>query len=165
MLNDPRQAAAMRSAGVSAQALALWRMKIALARLDPPSASEATWNAGARFLEFAHRHGVDILPGTDLGVPFVYPGLSLIEELEILVHEIGLTSAQALASATCDAARWFGLAEDLGTIEAGKLADVVLLGSNPAIRISNLRNVRGVMAGGRYYTRSDLHRLIITSPN
>jgi imidazolonepropionase-like amidohydrolase len=162
MLDDPRRAAAMRSAGISADVLAMWRTNIEVSRLDPPLNWQTAWIASARFFKLAHRNGVDILPGTDLGVPFLYPGASLIEELEIFVDDIGLTPDEALASATVGAAQWFGVDDDLGTIAPGKLADVVLLQSNPLTHIGNLRSVIGVMAGGRYYRRSELQQRIIS---
>src|SRR2546421_1120889 len=90
------------------------------------------------------------------GAPFVYPGRSLVEELELLTRYVGLTPAQALASATVEPARWFGRDNVVGTVETGKLADIVLLGSDPSLRSSNLRDVLGVMIRGRYYSRSEL---------
>jgi imidazolonepropionase-like amidohydrolase len=156
VLNDSRQLAALRAAGVSREVLALWRMKVDLIRLDPPPDWSRTWNVGVKFLRFAHRNGVEILAGMDLGIPFVHPGRSLIDELQLLVQDVGLTPAEALTSATVAAARWFGLDGHMGTIATGKLADMVLLGSNPLIAIGNLHDVRGVVIRGRYYSRSEL---------
>jgi len=86
---DPRQIAAMRLAGVSADALDLWRMKLDLSRLDPALDWSHAWDTGVRFLQFAHRNSVNILAGTDLGAPFVYPGRSLVAELELLTRYVG----------------------------------------------------------------------------
>jgi imidazolonepropionase-like amidohydrolase len=158
IVNDASRIAAMRSAGVSNDLLALWRMKIDLARMDPPRDWLHAWNVGINFARFAHESGVDILAGTDLGAPFVYPGQSLIEELELLVQEVGLTPGAALQSATVKSARWFDLDGTIGTIAAGELADMVLLRSNPLIDIRNVREVLGVMIRGTYYSRSDLRQ-------
>jgi imidazolonepropionase-like amidohydrolase len=65
---------------------------------------------------------------------------------------------EALASATVGPSHWFGLDATAGTIETGKLADMVLVRSNPYTRIRNVRDVIGVMIRGRYYSRSELAR-------
>jgi hypothetical protein len=70
--------------------------------------------------------GVLLLAGTDVGIPMLVPGLSVHEEL-VLLGEAGLTPLETLRTATLNPARVLGLADSLGTIEAGKLADLVLL--------------------------------------
>ena len=76
-----------------------------------------------------HRAGVRILAGTD--APWlVVPGFSLHDELFLLV-KAGLTPADALRAATSDTAQFLGLQNSLGTVETGKLADLVLLDANP----------------------------------
>lgn len=99
--------------------------------------------------------GVAILAGTDVGNPFLVPGLSLHRELARLT-EAGLTPLQALQAATLQPARVFGLDVDLGTIEAGKFADLVLLGANPLEDIAGTQRIRAVVANGRLYRRADL---------
>ena len=81
--------------------------------------------------------------------------MSLLVELEEYVHA-GLTPSQALQTATTNAAQALGLQDDLGTIEAGKLADLTFLGANPLDDIRNARDVRRVMKGGRIYTVAQL---------
>jgi imidazolonepropionase-like amidohydrolase len=83
--------------------------------------------------------------------------LSLHVELEEYVHA-GLTPYQALQTATVNAARALGLENELGTIEAGKRADVTFLGADPLVDIRNTRDVRRVMRGGRIYTLAELTR-------
>ena len=104
--------------------------------------------------------GVLLLAGTDVGIPTLVPGISLHEELVLLV-EAGLTPLQALRAATLNAARVLGLADTLGTIESGKLADLVLLEANPLADISNTQRIRAVVADGRLYRRADLDRLLV----
>jgi imidazolonepropionase-like amidohydrolase len=101
------------------------------------------------------RAGVGILAGTDEGVPFVLPGFSLHRELELLVSA-GLTPLQALQTATLNPARFLGRERDLGTIEAGKLADAVLLDADPLVDIRNTSKIDAVLAGGAYLSRSAL---------
>lgn len=103
--------------------------------------------------------GVTLLAATDVGIPMLVPGLSLHEELVLLVHA-GLTPAEALQTATVNPARVLGMADSLGTIEAGKLADLVLLDANPLADITNTRRIRAVVAGGRLYRRANLDRLL-----
>lgn len=91
---------------------------------------------------------VPVLAGTDTPNPFVVPGFSLHDELELLV-EAGLSPADALAAATREAARFMDAA-DWGTIAAGQAADLVMLDANPLERISNTRAIAGVMIRGKW---------------
>ncbi len=106
------------------------------------------------------KHHVQILPGTDLGAPLMYPGESLLEELKIFVDEMGMTPREALESATTLPAHWFNIQDQLGTIAVGKLADAALLDANPLDDIRNTRNVLAVVANGRLYDRAKLERLV-----
>ncbi|HEY1910508.1 MAG TPA: amidohydrolase family protein [Vicinamibacterales bacterium] len=100
--------------------------------------------------------GGRIVAGTDS--PIVPYGLGLHVELEAYVHA-GLTPYQALMTATVNAAQALGLADEIGTIETGKRADLTFLGSDPLLDIRNTRDVRRVMKGGRIYTVAELlHR-------
>jgi imidazolonepropionase-like amidohydrolase len=103
--------------------------------------------------------GVLLLAGTDVGIPAVVPGISLHEELVLLV-EAGLSPLDALRTATLNPARVLGMADALGTVEAGKLADLVLLDANPLEEISNTQRIRAVVADGRVYRRADLDQLL-----
>jgi imidazolonepropionase-like amidohydrolase len=91
-----------------------------------------------------HQAGVPFLAGTDTpGVPYVFPGFSLHEELALLVAEGGFTPLEALQAATRDSARFLGREKDLGTVEPGKLADLVLLDADPAGRYPQHHEDRG----------------------
>jgi imidazolonepropionase-like amidohydrolase len=103
--------------------------------------------------------GVVLLAATDVGVPLQVPGISLHVELERLV-EAGLTPLEALQTATLNPAHVLKLADDLGTIEPGKLADMILLEANPLEDIRNTRKIRAVVADGRLYRKADLDRLL-----
>lgn len=103
--------------------------------------------------------GITLLAATDVGVPLQIPGLGLHRELVRLV-EAGLTPLAALRAATLNPARVLDLENSLGTVEAGKLADLVLLDANPLEDISNTRRIRAVVADGRLYRRADLDRLL-----
>lgn len=102
----------------------------------------------------AHRVGIPLVAGTDsLGVgdagPWQLPNLH--RELWLLVHEAGLTPAEALGTATRNAARATGSLPDRGTIEPGKLADLVILDADPTLDIANTTTIREVMKRGARY--------------
>jgi len=105
-----------------------------------------------------HRAGVTILAGTDLGTPYQIPGISLHDELALLV-QAGLSPMAALQAATRNPARVFKLT-DQGTIEKGKLADLVLLDANPLENIDNTRKIWMVVADGRLFDRNALDGML-----
>jgi len=145
--------------------LNFWRMQEALNKYDSrPESWESTLQEGKDFVRAMHKAGVEILPGTDLGVPLLYPGASLLDELQVFVDDIGMSPLEALESATVLPARWFGIQDELGTIAPGKLADLVLLDANPRENIQNLRKVSGVVANGRYYDSTKLEHLLAQMP-
>jgi len=106
--------------------------------------------------------GVLLLAATDVGVPLQVPGISLHVELERLV-EAGLSPLEALRTATLNPARVLEMADSLGSIEPGKLADLVLLDANPLEDIRNTQKIRAVVADGRLYRRADLDQLLAGS--
>jgi imidazolonepropionase-like amidohydrolase len=105
------------------------------------------------------RAGVGILAGTDLGNPYLFPGFSLHDELAILV-EAGLKPVEALQAATRNPARFLGREKELGTVQQGKLADLVLLDADPLADIHNTTKIRAVAANGRFYDRVALDRML-----
>jgi imidazolonepropionase-like amidohydrolase len=107
--------------------------------------------------------GVPLLLGTDVGIPVIVAGTSAHDELEELVAA-GLTPEQALAAATSHAARFLGLA-DAGTVEAGKRADLLLLGADPLADIRNSRRIEGVVVAGRYLDLATLDGMLPATPS
>jgi cytosine/adenosine deaminase-related metal-dependent hydrolase len=97
-----------------------------------------------------NKAGVGLLAGTDAPRAFIYPGFSLHEELSLLVSS-GLTPAEALRTATYNPAAYLGSLDSLGTIEPGKIADLVLLDANPLRDIHNTRRISTVIANGRVF--------------
>jgi len=104
--------------------------------------------------------GVRILAGTDAGSVLVYPGFSLHEELRLLVEDARLEPLQALWAATLGPATYFGMERDIGTIESGKTADIVLLDADPLANIRNTRRISFVIQGGRLFDRVMLEKLL-----
>ena len=104
--------------------------------------------------------GVEFLAGTDAsGWNPVLPGFGLHEELALLV-ESGLTPMEALQSATRNPARYFKKLGEMGTIEAKKAADLVLLNADPLEDIHNTQKIEAVVMRGRYYSRKDLDAML-----
>jgi imidazolonepropionase-like amidohydrolase len=125
---------------------------------DPDSLKIQVWRI-YRLVALAKRAKTEILAGTDTGDPYVIPGAALHDELEQLV-QAGLTPREALEAATTAPARFFETDKETGSIEKGKLADLVLLGANPLTDIRNVRKVEGVFSHGRYFARKDLDALL-----
>jgi imidazolonepropionase-like amidohydrolase len=90
---------------------------------------------------------IPVLAGTDTGVPGVLLGISSQMELVLLV-DAGLTPAQALAAATINPARAIGRGHEQGTIERGKLADLLILDADPVADIRNISKIHLVIKGG-----------------
>jgi imidazolonepropionase-like amidohydrolase len=99
--------------------------------------------------------GVPIVAGTDQAVP----GHSLHRELELYV-EAGLTPMEALQAATIVPARAMKLDRELGTIEAGKRADLILVAGRPDRKISDIRQVKTVVAAGRVFDCGELWKCV-----
>ncbi|HEX5726100.1 MAG TPA: amidohydrolase family protein [Longimicrobiaceae bacterium] len=105
-------------------------------------------------LKRVHDAGIPVAMGTDAGNPLTLHGVSVYRELEAMA-EAGLTPMQVLVAATRDAARAMRR-DDLGTLEVGKAADLVVLEADPLASLGNLRRVRLVVRGGEVWTREEL---------
>jgi imidazolonepropionase-like amidohydrolase len=105
--------------------------------------------------------GVGLLAGSDSGASnnFTFPGWTLHRELELLV-ESGLSPMEALHTATRNPARFLGELPQNGTVEPGKIANLVLLTANPLEDIKNTRKIDAVVLKGKLLTRADLDKLL-----
>lgn len=119
-------------------------------RTEPPDSGRADWSLAA--VGAMHAAGVPIGAGTDTPIGFAIPGYSLHTELERLV-DAGLSTQDALASATVRPAEFMGLQYQMGSIKAGMLADLVLLSADPLADISNTRAIKQVISKGRVVRR------------
>ena len=105
------------------------------------------------------RAGVKMLAGTDLSNNFLMPGFSLHDELELMV-KAGLSPFEALQTATINPAKFLGREKELGSVERGKIADLILLDDNPLENISNTRRIYAVIVNGKLLQRSNLNDLL-----
>ncbi len=109
----------------------------------------------ARLTKLAIDQGVVVSAGTDGRTPIedAYPALH--EEIELIQNRVGLSPIEAIKVATYGGAKSLGKEKDLGTIEAGKLANIVFVTKNPAENVSNLRSVVTTVKRGTAYPRTD----------
>jgi imidazolonepropionase-like amidohydrolase len=107
-----------------------------------------------------HDAGVRIVAGTDYGLP----GFSLLRELELYV-EAGFSPLDAIRAATVVPAEVMGLTSEVGTIEAGKRADLLVLDGNPLQNIHEIRTGRWVVANGRMFDMRAVRRAVHFTPS
>ena len=106
-----------------------------------------------RFIKMFVDAGGKVMSGTDTG-GWAIPGIGLHHELEILVEEAGLTPMQAIVAATRNPAEGFRVLDQVGTIEAGKLADLVVVNADPLQSIGNLQQIEWVIKDGNLIDRT-----------
>jgi imidazolonepropionase-like amidohydrolase len=104
--------------------------------------------------------GVRLMPGTDAAVLLIWPGFSLHDELRLMVQQIGMSSMEALISATRYPAEFFRLQDTLGTVEQGKIADLVLLEANPLAEIKNTQKIAAVVVNGKFFSKESLQKML-----
>jgi adenine deaminase len=127
---------------------------------DPLELRQKYFTANLQMVGAMHRAGVPFLAGTDTA-PGVYimPGFSLHDELANFV-EAGFAPMESLQTATSNAAKFLGMEGNYGSVEAGKIADLVLLGANPLDDIHNTKEITAVIVNGRFFDRAALDRIL-----
>jgi imidazolonepropionase-like amidohydrolase len=123
------------------------------------AAARSRVERGLRIVKALHDAGVPVVAGTDEGVP----GHSVHREIELYV-EAGFTPMEALQAATIASARAMRLDRELGTIERGKRADLVVLDANPLESIRNIRSIRWTVSDGRIYDAAALWKSVRFQP-
>lgn len=103
--------------------------------------------------------GTRFLAGTDFPIPVMIPGVGVHEELALFVRA-GFTNADALRTATLNPAIYLGLADSVGTVAPGKVAELVLLDGNPLDDIRNVSRVQAVWRAGRYLDRNAIDAML-----
>ena len=148
--------------GPGLQATYTWRVERA-AKDDAQAVARRheRFETSAGVLPMMQKAGMTILAGTDAGFlnSYNYPGIGLHQELGWLVH-YGLTPTQALQAATINGARFLGHADEYGTLQPGKVADVVLLDADPLRDIDATRRIHTVVQRGQVHDRADLDAML-----
>jgi hypothetical protein len=162
LLRGTARLAQTQDAGIEALALlgpqygGMWRNELR-ARREQEGLAERAGTVLARqreLLAALEAAGVPLVPGSGAPHPWLMPGDGLIEELAEW-QAAGLAPARCLELATRDSARALGL-EDRGTLESGKVADLVLLSADPRQDVTALRAVESVVLRGKPLARADL---------
>jgi hypothetical protein len=102
--------------------------------------------------------GVPMMAGSDYGGGWEVAGYSLHQEFDLL-GQAGLSPLHVLQMTTLNAAHFLGRESVMGTVEAGRNADLVLLDANPLATIANLHRIGGVVRAGHYYSRQALAQM------
>jgi imidazolonepropionase-like amidohydrolase len=137
-----------------------WREQVEEVTPERRAYFERAWPTGLKHLREMREAGIRIMAGSDVAVLNIFPGASLHEELRLFVDSVGMSPVEALASATRKPAEWLGLGDSVGTIESGKVADLVLLDADPLDDITNTRRIAAVVLRGRLFRRGDLDALL-----
>jgi len=148
---------------VSAEELQWWKPENGmLTKYRTPEYIAMRKREYAKMLEEVHRAqtlGVHLLAGTDITIPYTYPGFSLHDELKLFV-EAGLSPLQALETATTNPAIFLGLSKTWGRVERGYTANLVLLNADPMADISNVSKIDSVVVSGQRLGRAQLDQLL-----
>ena len=115
--------------------------------------------AQGRVLRMLHEAGASLVPGSGSPNPWILPGQGLVDELELWARA-GIDRTSVLAYATREAARSLGVLSERGTLEAGKIADIVVLGSDPTQSLAGLRKPEIVVMRGQLIERKELRKRI-----
>lgn len=160
--DDHRDDPYLKYIGPGLQATYTWRVERA-AKDDAQAIARRheRFEKSAAVLPMLQQAGVTILAGTDAGFlnSYNYPGIGLHQELGWLVH-YGLTPPQALQAATINGARFLGHEDEYGTLDAGKVADVVLLDGDPLRDIAATRRIHALVQHGAVHDRADLDAML-----
>ncbi len=128
---------------------------------DPLALRQQYFTRNLQMVGALHHAGVPFMAGTD-AAPGVYimPGFSLHDELANFV-EAGFTPMESLQTATSNPAKFLGMEVSFGSVETGKIADLVLLSANPLDDIRNTQKINVVIAHGRLFDRAALDQILM----
>jgi len=130
-----------------------------LAATNSGSPDPAYMDWAADMIRDFQDHNIGIVAGTDCPIFFLTPGFSLHRELETLVDHGNLTNREALYAATVRPAAYFDLQDKIGTVEEGKIADLILLREDPLQDISHTRSINAVIKNGVMYDQQKLAKM------
>ena len=107
-----------------------------------------------KFIGLCHDAGAKIVVGSHTSAPFAAKGKAYVREAELLV-QAGLSPLEVVTAATKTNAEFFGASRRLGTIEPGKLADLIIVDGDPSTAIGDIDKVDRVMLGGNWVSFAD----------
>ena len=156
-LNDPRFKYVPRWMLEHWKTTVDWRVLTGQMRRDDEDDARRIRAATIAAMRAAH---VGLLTGTDVSPSRIsFPGFSLHDEMNLRVRQ-GLSTEEALETVTRNPAVFFGTLKDRGTVEQGKIADLVLLDANPLTDIRNVSKIHAVVLNGALFDRAELDRLL-----
>ena len=128
---------------------------------DPLTLRQEYFARNLQMVGAMHHAGVPFMAGTD-AAPGVYvmPGFSLHDQLANFV-DAGFTPMESLQTATSNPAKFLGMESSLGSIEPGKIADLVVLSANPLDDIRNTQKISAVVVSGRLFDRAGLDQILV----
>lgn len=119
--------------------------------------AKALWPVVLGLTRRLYEGGVRLTVGSDLPNPWVVPGASFHEEMRLL-HSAGIPALDVLRMATYGGAAALGLADERGSVEVGKRADLVVLADDPTVDLAHTRAIEWVVLGGRPIAPADVLR-------
>jgi hypothetical protein len=161
LIHDPALRKDPRNAYMPEDILRFWESMGGNPDVWNDEIQQRLFNRDIQIVKAMHVAHVPLLAGTDTPNPYTYPGFSLPEELELLVSA-GLSPMEALQIATLRAAQFLGVQHEFGSVEPGKIANLVLLDANPLEDIRALKRVRAVIVRGHLLDRAKLDDLLAT---
>lgn len=111
-----------------------------------------------------HEKGVRLLVGSDANNSYVVHGFALYDEIEMFV-EAGIPLPSVLGLATRGTAEFLGMSDEVGTVEVGKTADLIVFNDDPTVSVDNLKHRAGIVVGGVYHTHEHLMRMLMQNRN
>jgi len=140
-----------------------WRMSTADRGANVSGEPDTTFADWSLFLTGRmYERGIPVGAGTDTPIGLSVPGYSLHSELEMLVRA-GLSPLEAIGAATVRPAEYFSLQDEMGSIDVGRKADMVLLDADPLDDIANTKQIFAVVSKGKLLTSDDLQELVRVS--
>jgi len=116
------------------------------------------WAAQKKLVNRMHKEGIPMMAGTDCACEGGIPGYSIHKELQLFV-EAGLTTFDALQTATINPIKFLDLTDSLGTVEKGKIADLIILNRNPIDDISATQKIFAVIRNGQLISKKQLEKV------
>ena len=137
-----------------------WQEQVLEASEDRQTFFKSQWPIELEYLREMHEASLDILTGSDVAAVNIFPGWSLPDEMILFQDSVGMAPEEVLERATRLPAFHLGLADSVGTIEEGKIADLVLLEGNPLADIANVKKIAAVIVRGKLFDRDALDLLL-----